>query len=324
MRQHVLIYFLIVFVLTSLIGGSVFTTYSQFVNEGPLPTHKEVYIPKGVGLKQVAALLYREGIINSPSVFMLGVRASGNRHNIKAGEYSFPPRSSAKMVMNIVVSGHTYIRKLRIPEGLSSYQIVQLMDKAKGLTGTIEQLPKNGTLLPDTYHYSYGDTKKGMITRMQNAMNRTLAELWEQRDKDLPFSTPQEAVTLASVVEKETALSKERSVIASAFVNRLKKGMPLQSDPTVIFALTDGRYDLQRSLTYKDLKYPSPYNTYYVKGLPKAPISNPGKAAISAVLHPAETKYIYFVANGKGGHNFAETYAEHKKNVQLWRQKNKK
>ncbi len=324
MRQSVLVYFFIIFTVALFIGGSVFTTYSQFVSEGPLANHKEVYIPKGTGLKKVAALLYREGIITSPSVFMLGMRASGNRNKIKTGEYSFPPRSSAKMVMNIIVSGQTYIRKFKVPEGLSSYQIIELMEKSKGLTGIVTQIPKNGTLLPDTYHYSYGDTKESMLIRMQNAMNRILMEEWEKRADNLPFSTPQEAVTLASVVEKETALKAERPLIASAFVNRLNKGMALQSDPTVIFALTDGKYDLKRNLLYKDLKFPSPYNTYYIKGLPKGPIANPGKAAIHAVLHPAETKYIYFVANGKGGHNFAESYKEHQQNVKVWRAINKK
>ncbi len=319
MRQRVFIYFFIVFILASLIGGSVFTTYSQFVSEGPLTAHKEVYIPKGKGLKQIARLLYREGVIASPSVFMLGVRASGNLSKIKAGEYSFPKHSSAKMVMDILVGGQTYIRKFKVPEGLSSHQIVALLDKAKGLTGEVSQVPKDGTLLPDTYHYSYGDTKEGMITRMKNAMQRTVAELWETRAENLPIDTPEEAIILASVVEKETALAKERPLIASAFVNRLNKGMPLQSDPTVLYALTNGKYDLKRSLTYKDLKHPSPYNTYYIKGLPKGAISNPGRAAIQAVLQPAETKYIYFVANGKGGHNFSETYAGHQKNVQNWR-----
>lgn len=324
MRQSVLIYFFIVFILASLIGGSVFTTYTQFVSEGPLPAQKEVYIPQGKGLKQIARLLFREGVIQSPSVFILGVKASGNINKIKSGEYSFPARASAKMVMNILVSGRTYIRKLKIPEGLSSYQIVALMDQAVGLTGVVSKIPQNGTLLPDTYYYSYGDTKEGMLVRMQNEMKRTLAELWEKRSPNLIITTPQEAVILASVVEKETALSSERPLIASAFMNRLKKGMPLQSDPTVIFALTDGRYDLKRSLTYKDLKHPNPYNTYYVKSLPKGPITNPGKAAIQSVLNPAETSYIYFVANGQGGHNFSTTYSEHRENVRKWRNINKK
>ena len=319
MRRYIVVYFVIVFLLVSVIGGSVFTTYSQFTAEGPLLEQKEVYIPKGKGLKQIARLLKREGVIYSPAVFILGVRASGNEDKIKAGEYAFPKGASSKMVMLILASGQTYIRKFKVPEGLSSYQIVALMNDAKGLVGDVSDMPKDGTLLPDTYHYSYGDTKEQMIVRMKNAMNRTLTELWEKRAENLPIKTPKEAVILASVVEKETSLKKERALIASAFVNRLNKGMKLQSDPTVIYALTDGRYDLKRSLTYKDLKVASPYNTYYIKALPKGPISNPGKATIEAVLHPADTNYLYFVADGTGGHAFAPTYEEHQKNVQNWR-----
>lgn len=319
MRRYIVVYFVIVFMLVSVIGGSVFTTYSQFTAEGPLLEQKEVYIPKGKSLKQIARLLKREGIIYSPAVFILGVRASGNEDKIKAGEYAFPKGASSKMVMLILASGQTYIRKFKVPEGLSSYQIVALMDNAKGLIGEVSNIPKDGTLLPDTYHYSYGDTKEQMIVRMKNAMNRTLTELWEKRAENLPINTLKEAVILASVVEKETSLNKERALISSVFINRLNKGMKLQSDPTVIYALTDGRYDLKRSLTYKDLKFASPYNTYYIKALPKGPISNPGKATIEAVLHPAETNYLYFVADGTGGHAFAITYEEHQKNVQKWR-----
>ncbi len=319
MRHSVLVYFFIVFILACLIGGSVFTSYSQFVAEGPLAVQKEVVLPKGKGLKRIARLLYKEGVISSPSVFMLGVRASGNMSSIKAGEYSFPPRASAKMVMNIITSGRTFVRRLVVPEGLTSSQIVMLMNNAKGLVGVVSKAPKNGSLLPDTYHYSYGDTKEGMLRRMKNAMNRTLDELWEQRNPAVPFKTPQEAVILASVVEKETSLKRERPLIASAFINRLNKGMKLQSDPTVIYAVTEGKYNLKRSLTYKDLRYEHPYNTYVVTGLPQGAIANPGKAAIQAVLNPADTKNIYFVADGTGGHAFAETYSQHQENVKRWR-----
>lgn len=319
MRHSVFIYFFIIFVFASLIGGSVFTTYTEFVSEGPLEKRTEVLIPKGKGLKEIARILKDEGVIKSPSIFILGVRASRQTSQIKAGEYSFPPYASPKMVMGILVSGETYIRKLVVPEGLTSAQIIELMNKAKGLVGEVDETPKNGTLLPETYHYSYGDTKKGMIQRMERAMERELAHLWEKRDPDTPLRSPQEAVILASVVEKETALKKERPLIASAFVNRLKKGMKLQSDPTVIYAITDGTYQMKRALTYKDLRYKDPYNTYVVEGLPRGPISNPGKSAIAAVLNPAKTKFIYFVADGTGGHAFAETYQEHQKNVKNWR-----
>ena len=319
MRNRIIVYFLLLFIGASFIGGSVFTTYTEFVSEGILKERKEVLIPKGASLKQVALLLKKEGVISSPSIFLIGVRASGNAGQIKAGEYSFPAHSSPKMVMTILVSGETYIRRLVIPDGLTSEQIVELLDKAKGLKGVVTSIPLNGTLLPDTYHYSWGDTKEGLLLRMQRAMDRTLASLWEKRDKSVPLSDPKEAVILASIVEKEAGHHKEMPLIASAFINRLNKGMKLQSDPTALYAVTDGKYNLKRSLTYQDLKVKSPYNTYVITGLPRGAIANPGRKSLSAVLNPAKTNYIYFVADGTGGHSFAATYQEHQKNVAAWR-----
>jgi UPF0755 protein len=319
MRNRIIVYFLLLFIGASFIGGSVFTTYNEFVSEGILQQRKEVVIPKGAGLKQVAYLLQKEGVIESPSIFLIGVRASGNAGQIKAGEYSFPARSSPKMVMTILVSGETYIRRIVIPEGLTSAQIVELLDKSKGLKGSVSSVPRNGTLLPDTYHYSWGDSKEGILLRMQRAMDRTLESLWESRDKSVPLRDVKEAVILASVVEKEAALQKEMPLIASAFINRLNKGMKLQSDPTALYAVTEGKYDLKRSLTYQDLRFKSPYNTYVVQGLPRGAIANPGRKALEAVLNPAKTNYIYFVADGTGGHSFAATYQEHQKNVSVWR-----
>ena len=317
MRHGVLFYFFIFFIGVSLIGGSVFTTYSQFVGEGPLPERTEIVIPRG-NLKKIAALLHEKGIISSPSIFVLGVRASGNTHKIKSGEYSIPRRASAKMVMDILVGGQTYIRRVVIPEGLTSAQIVEILNNAKGLVGVISQTPKNGTLLPETYHYSYGDTKEGIIVRMQNAMKRVIDEEWEKRATKLPLKSKQEAIILASIVEKETSLNKERAMVAGVFINRLNKKMRLQSDPTVIYAVTDGRLDLNRSLKKADLKIQHPYNTYVIPALPAGPIGNPGKEAIKAVLNPAETDALYFVATGRGGHAFAKTLKEHNKNIQNW------
>ncbi len=321
MRNRVFVYFILLFIGASFIGGSVFTTYNDFISEGILQTRKEVVIPKGMGLKQVANLLKVEGVISSPAIFLLGVRVSGHTKDIKAGEYSFPAHASPKMVMTILVSGETYIRKLVVPEGLTSHQVVELIDQAKGLKGDTPQVPRNGTLLPDTYHYSWGDTKEGMILRMQRAMDRVLSSLWEKRLKDLPFKDAKEAVILASIVEKEAGFPKDKELplVASAFINRLNKGMKLQSDPTALYAVTEGRYDLKRGLTYQDLKIKSPYNTYVVPALPIGAISNPGKKAIEAVLNPPKTNYIYFVANGTGGHSFSSTYEAHKKNVGHWR-----
>ncbi len=322
MRRMVIVYFIMIFVLASLIGGSVLTTYSQFVAEGPLRARREVVIPAGMGLRQMADFLKKEGIITSSSIFVIGVKSSGNEKALKAGEYSIPRGASAKMVMMILVSGNTHIRRIVIPEGLTSYEIVALLDKAPGLVGKVEYVPKSGSLLPETYHYSYGDTKEGLIARMQAGMTRTLDELWEKRAEGLPFKNPKEALVMASIVEKETSLARERAHIASVFINRLEKNMRLQSDPTVIFALTEGgsRGEFKRRLTYDDLKYQHPYNTYVIYGLPRLPICNPGRKAIEAVLHPEKTNDIYFVADGTGGHVFAPTYQEHQQNVKKWRQ----
>ena len=324
MRHGVLAYFLLFFIAVSLLGGSVLTTYTQFIEDGPLSEAKNVVIPKGKTLRQVARLLKREGVIDSPAIFELGVRASGNTLKIKSGEYNFPRRSSAKLVMNILTDGQTVARRFVAPEGMTSRQLVELMDRYLGLTGEVKEIPPDGTLLPETYYYSYGDTKESLVRRMRDRMDKTVAELWAKRDKNVPFKTPWEAVIMASIVEKETARADERPHIASVFFNRLKKRIRLQSDPTVIYAVTDGKLDMKRNLTYADLKVQHPYNTYVVYGLPLGPIANPGRAALEAVLNPMETDDVYFVADGRGGHVFSPTYDEHQKHVTRWRQSQKK
>jgi len=320
MRHHVFIYFLILGLIVCVMGGSVLSTYRQFVEEGPLQERTEIVIEAGRSLRKIAKQLYRAGIISSPSVFEIGARASGTAVMIKAGEYSIPERASAKMVLAILTSGSTYIRRLVVPEGFTSHQVVMLMKGKYGLMGEIAHEPQNGTLMPDTYYYSYGDTKEELLERMQNGMQRALDELWPHRDPNLSFKNQREAVIMASMVEKETARDAERGHIASVFHNRLKKGMKLQSDPTVIFALTEGKGDLNRSLTYKDLRTENGYNTYVVPALPKGPISNPGYASLKAVLHPDNTDDLYFVADGKGGHTFSKTYREHEQKVAQYRQ----
>ena len=319
MRQSVLIYFFIFFVLISLVGGSVLTTYSQFVADGPLTERMDVVIPKGKSLKELARHLKEQGVINSSSVFELGVRAGGNATKLKAGEYSVPPKASAKIVMMILVDGQTVVRRFIVPEGATSRQVIDLMDNMYGLMGTVEQIPAEGTLLPETYHYSYGDTRQSLIDRMQSGMSRVLAELWESRDKSIILKTPYQAITLASIVEKETGLDSERARIAAVFYNRLSKKIRLQSDPTVIYGLTGGKTDFKRKLTYADLRKNNPYNTYVIYGLPQGPICNPGVASLRAVLSPIHTTDVYFVADGKGGHTFSATYKEHQENVQTWR-----
>ncbi len=320
MRRSVIFYVFLFFILASLIGGSVFSTYKFFMEEGPLPVRKEIFIEKGMSLRQIATYLKKEGIIESPAIFTFGVRAHNNATSMKAGEYSIPARSSAKMVMDILTGGQTYIRRVTIPEGLTSAQIVDILNKTDSLIGDINSIPKNGTLLPETYYYSFGDTRQSIIVRMQNAMIRTLNELWPNRSPDVPFKNADEAVILASIVEKETSISAERSHVASVFLNRLEKGMRLQSDPTVIYAVTNGNLPLKRKLYTKDLRIQHPYNTYVIYGLPPGAIANPGRESIAAVLNPIESKDIYFVADGTGGHVFAKTYAEHTENVKKWRE----
>ena len=319
MRHRVFVYFLVLFFIVGIMGGSVLSTYRQFIADGPLQERTEIVIEQGRSLRKIAKQLYRAGIISSPSVFEIGARASGSAISIKAGEYSIPERASAKIVLSILTSGSTYVRRLVVPEGLTSYQIVALMEGKRGLMGKVSHEPKNGTLMPDTYYYSYGDTKEELLMRMQTSMQRAIEELWPIRDASVSFKNPQEAVIMASMVEKETAKDVERGHIASVFHNRLKKGMKLQSDPTVIFALTEGKGELNRPLTYKDLRVENGYNTYVIPALPKGPISNPGYASLKAVLHPDKTDDLYFVADGKGGHVFSKTYKEHEKNVGQYR-----
>ncbi|HEY8190713.1 MAG TPA: endolytic transglycosylase MltG, partial [Micavibrio sp.] len=245
----------------------------------------------------------------------------------KAGEYEFAPSISMRAVLFKLTHGDIVQRRMTIPEGRTSWQIVQIINAADGMTGTIRDIPKEGSLLPETYSFARDADRSGIISDMSKAMENAVAELWPNRAEGLPFDTPDQAITLASVVEKETGMASERARIAGVFINRLKRGMPLQSDPTVIYALTkgivkeDGMGPLGRRLLRKDMdETESPYNTYKYPGLPPGPIANPGRAAIEAVLHPEQNDYLYFVADGKGGHVFAATLAEHERNAAEWRQ----
>ena len=319
-RKSFFFYIFLVFITACLVGSSVFSTYEFFLSDGPLENRKEVVIEKGMPLRKIADYLHKQGIIESPAIFALGVRVSNKSTDLKAGEYSIPAKASAKMVMDILTGGQTFIRKITIPEGLTSYQIVDLLNKTESLSGQIVNIPDEGSLLPETYYYSAGDSKQHLIIRMQNAMKRTLEEAWENRPKGGILRNKKEVIILASIIEKETSLDEERAHIASVFLNRLKQKMRLQSDPTVIYGLSDKTGIFKRKLWSNDLKKKHPYNTYVIYGLPPTPISNPGKASIEAVLNPIDSADLYFVANGTGGHTFAPTYAEHQDNVDQWRQ----
>ncbi len=291
----------------------------RFERPGPLSAESIVNIPAGSGLEAIGQLLEREGVIEDQRVFRVGVRLLGQARSLKAGEYAFPPAVSMRGAADILAQGVTVVRRLTVAEGLTSREAVALIEAAEGLEGKVETLPPEGSLLPETYHYRRGDSRQALVDRMRSARDDLLAELWDTRAEQLPIKTPEEALVLASIVEKETGVPEERGLVAGVFVNRLRKGMRLQSDPTVTYGITLGQRPLGRSLTRKDLKKPSAYNTYVIKALPPGPIANVGRAALEAVLNPVKTSYLYFVADGTGGHAFAKTLKEHNRNVAKWR-----
>ncbi len=309
--------------LAALTGVVVIAGVTQLnaylVRPGPAREETVVVLPHGAGLARISALLSNAGVIEHPWMFRLAVRVLGRDRTLKAGEYAFPAAITPGSVLNLLANGETVARRLTVAEGLTVAEIYQLLENADGLVGPLPPPPPEGSLLPETYFYAYGDQRAELVRRMQRAMQDTLDGLWRQRARGLPFVRREEAVTLASIVDKETGQADERRKIAAVFVNRLRQGMRLQADPTVIYGLTEGEGHLGRALTRNDWADGSAYNTYQIDGLPPGPIANPGRASIEAVLNPADVDYLYFVANGKGGHSFARTLAEHNRNVAAWR-----
>ena len=299
--------------------GLVIWVRDSFHSPGPLESEATLVLDQGLGLAAIADRLAERGVIRDSLIFKIGVRLAGTHQGLRAGEYSFPPGISAHGVMSRLVAGRTVARRLTVPEGLTSVVVVRLVARAQGLDGPAPAPPEEGSLLPETYHYEHGDSRAGVVLRMTDALAETIAELWPRRAEALPYASPREAVILASIVEKETALPEERRRVAAVFVNRLRRGMRLQSDPTVAYGLTSGQAPLDRPLTRADLQTPSPYNTYLIDGLPPGPIANPGRESIEAVLDPIQSEELYFVADGTGGHAFARTLAEHNRNVARWR-----
>lgn len=286
---------------------------------GPLAQEVVVEIPRGVGAAGIAERLAEAGVIADPLLFRLSARLSDEGGRLQAGEYRFAPGVSLQEAFRKIARGEVVQRRVTLAEGVSSLAFRALLDQAEGLVGeTPAEIPE-GSLAPDTYNYLKGETRAALVARMQAAQTRILDALWMDRAADLPFSTKAEALTLASIVEKETGVAAERERVAGVFVNRLRKGMRLQSDPTVIYGVAAGA-DLGRGLRRSELDAPTPYNTYAVAGLPPTPIAHPGRASIAAVLNPLETKDLYFVADGTGGHAFAETLDGHNANVRRWRE----
>jgi UPF0755 protein len=310
---------LLVLLLAFGVGGAAAWFWHEFNAAGPLAEDKVVVIPKGVGRQGIAHVLADAGVIRDPFVFALGARLTADGEVLHAGEFKFPAGVSGSGAMDVLIVGKPVLHRVTVAEGLTVAEIFDILTQTPELKGDLPSPPPEGSLLPETYFFTLGDTRAEIVGRMENDMKSALANLWAGRDTEISLTTPAQAVTMASLVEKETGVVAERPKVAAVFYNRMKKGMALQSDPTVIFALTQGKGKLDRPLTSADLKIDSPYNTYLITGLPEGPIANPGVAAINAVLHPAKTKDLYFVADGSGGHAFAETLEQHNKNVAKWR-----
>lgn len=309
------------FALTIAILAIIALTISIYL-PGPLQEQKSVLISRGSSYK-IAKTLQENGVIRSKILFWLAAKASNisNRAKMKAGEYLIDPRSSIIKIISKMQQGDVLIRKITIPEGYTTSQVIDLINKEVNLIGSINKVYKEGDFLPETYFYTYGDSKESILDKMQKSMQTSLNNLWEMRDKSLAYiNNKNEALILASIVEKEAKTDDDRYKIASALFNRLAKGIKLEADPTTIYAITLGKYYLTRPLTKKDLSIKSPYNTYFAKGLPPTPIANPGTKALRAVLNPIKTDYLYFVvADCQGNHAFSKVFAEHSKNVSAYR-----
>jgi len=277
-----------------------------------------VELRRGASLPEIAASLKRAGVIRSPSLFVTAAQVSGAARRMKAGEYEFASREPLSKVLEDIREGRIVKHQVTIPEGLTSEQVVEILTNEPLLSGDTPA-PPEGTVLPETYLFERGEDRAHVLKRMMDAQDQLLSILWSHRQPGLPYLTPTEAVTLASIVEKETGKPDERPRVAAVFLNRLKIGMRLQSDPTVIYGISRGE-PLGRGLTAAELSTPTPYNTYAISGLPPGPIANPGRAALAAVLDPPHTDELYFVADGTGGHAFASTLEQHAKNVARWRQ----
>jgi len=310
--------FLFVMVLLAGVGaGGAYLWFQRAVEmPGPLQAPVTIVIEPRSGLSAIARQLAESGITAQPLITVLQARRTGQDRSLKPGEYRFDPGMNVIAVLDKLVRHDVVVRFVTIPEGLVTAEIKAILDGAQGLVGDVTAKIEDGDLMPETYRYEWGDKRDALVARMRSAREAALKELWDARAQDLPLNSPEEAVALASIVEKETGKPDERPRVAGVFINRLKRGMKLQSDPTVVYGL--GRTG--DTITYADLERPTPFNTYVIPGLPPSPICHPGRAALAAVLNPMASEELYFVADGTGGHAFAASLDEHNRNIAHWRQ----
>jgi len=331
-RARILAVLAVIVVLAAAGAGGAYVWFVRTVTQpGPLAAPATVIIAPGTGLSFIARQLTEAGVSPAPWMVALEARRTGRDRTLKPGEYLFEPGVSIAGALDKIVRHDVVPHFVTIPEGLVTGEIHEILEKAEGLIGKTDVVINEGDLLPETYRYEWGDSRNGLIARMGDARDKALDALWAARATDLPLRSPEEAVILASIVEKETGVTGERARVAAVFINRLRRGMKLQSDPTVIYGLVIGdddhdhdhggarSSDLGRPLLTTDLERASPYNTYMIDALPPAPICHPGRAALEAVLNPATSQELYFVADGSGGHAFAETLEQHNRNVAQWR-----
>ncbi len=324
-------FLLVLFVLGGLAaGGAAYWAWERFNAPGPLKEDTFVMIEPGDGLNAIASKLretgvisrddpFNLGVLDDATIFKLGTRYLEQQGKLKHGEYKVPAQSSMKQVMELLVSGKVIQYSVTVPEGRTSQMVLRILNADTVLTGDLRAAPAEGTLLPETYLFTRGTTRADILRRMERDHAALAEKLWANRKADLPYKTLEEAIILASIVEKETGVASERPQVASVFVNRLRKGMKLQSDPTIIYGLTGGE-PLGRGIRKSELEKATPYNTYLIDGLPPTPICNPGRASLEAVINPPDTDYLFFVADGTGGHAFAATLEEHNENVRKWRE----
>jgi UPF0755 protein len=320
MTRHVAANALTLLILGLVVAFGIVTWgQSRFRAPGPLKAPVEIQVERGESLTSVADKLAGAGAISSATLFRIGARYAELEAGLRYGDYRIPAGASMQDILELLNRGGNVIRQIVVPEGLTSWQVVEMLKAQPELEGEIGEVPAEGSLAPAGYDFQRGEERQAIVERMREEQAEIVAAAWAGRAPDLPLSNPEELLTLASIVEKETGVAEERPLVASVFVNRLRRGMRLQTDPSVIYGITGGEGSLGRGLRASELATVTAYNTYAIAGLPPTPIANPGKASIEAAANPEASDFLYFVADGSGGHAFARTLEEHNANVAAWR-----